>query len=143
MLDITNVVTALIALAGGAPLGVLLNNRLAERKDGREADKDAVDLVALWRKEAAAAVTDLASMRSEAGKLREEIAILRQDRDADRILINELRNSEDDLINWVDYLHTGIENGTIPPLGKVPGRIQTILGRLLLRANHDHDQKPK
>lgn len=145
-------VNALLALGG---LGTLVSGlglwwknrrdaRLAEVKDGRDAQRDDVEVFAGWMSAARDSAKEAADARREAAAVRAEMASMRLDIDAllERVatLEDEVRALEAErdaaltdkihLVGYVTVVIAGIEAGTIPPLPPMPPTVAAILSRI-------------
>ena len=132
--------SALATVAAAFLGGGLVSGIVSWRKDSRDARRDQVDYGAAWREEARAAVVEVAELRAEVNALRRENEDQRTHSRAQDLAIKQLQDrdaareaTEHHLLQWVALLHTGIENGEIPPMPEVPGPIASILARLHLR----------
>lgn len=109
-MDLTGALTALIGLLTG---GGLATGWVAIRKDRREEPIDVVRAVTAWRSEAAASAEQARLARAEMEDLRRRVGLL--------------EDNEHTLVRWVVRLHTGIEDGSIPPIPAIPAVIADLL----------------
>ena len=128
-------------------LGVWWKNHrdgdLAEKKDGRDANKDDVEVFSDWMTAAKESAKEAAEARREAAQTRAELHSVRIDVESllDRVSVLEVeihdeRTASAQLAGYLTVVLAGIDAGTIPPVPRPSPQVEAILSRI----DHHKDQ---
>lgn len=134
---ITAAVVTVIGGAGGAALfqwlSKIRDQRLAEKKDEREASQDSVAIVNSWREQAKSSAEDAAEARKDARAARDEMASMRADIEALLDRVTHLERVEDDMIRlagFVVVVKAGVQSGQIPPWPSEPPTVAALMSQV-------------
>lgn len=101
--------------------------RLADRKDGREAKRDDVEVIQSWMEIAKDSAEEAAAARKEAAQTRMELRSMRIDVDSLLDRVEALDGDLGHVLGYITLVIEGVDAGTVPPLPPMPPPVATLI----------------